>query len=72
MMAKKGAIKLCDLAAQVFPDTSSPRSASQRLRRWIHSDAELARELAGAGYVKRQRLLTRRQANMVAKRIGVG
>lgn len=71
MTAKAGAVKLCDLAARIFPDTP-PRSASQRLRRWISGDAELARELARAGYVKRQRLLTRRQAVVVAKRIGVG
>lgn len=69
--AFRATVKVCELAARVFPETP-PRSASQRLRRWIAADGMLARRLARAGYTKGQRLMTRRQAMVVERWIGAG
>ena len=62
-------IKFCDLAMKLFPETK-PRSASQRLRRWIGGDGELKRRLAKRGYEKGQRILTKNQAMIIVRWIG--
>ena len=62
-------IKFCDLAVKLFPETN-PRSASQRLRRWINGDGELKRRLAKRGYEKGQRILTQKQAMTIVRWIG--
>ncbi len=63
------AIKVCELAATLFPETP-PRSATQRLRRWINGDGELKKRLTRKGYTKGQRLLTRCQAETITRWIG--
>lgn len=54
---------------KLFPETK-PRSASQRLRRWISGDGELKRRLAKRGYEKGQRILTQKQAMTIVRWIG--
>jgi len=64
--------KLCthkELAAAYFPEIH-PRLASRRLSNWINNDEELLAELSAAGYVKRQRIYTPRQMEILFDHVG--
>lgn len=59
-----------DVAQRVFPETRLPRSASQKLSRWISSDAELRERLRKAGFRKGQRRLTAEQEKIIRDILG--
>lgn len=58
-----------ELAGLYFP-TSSPRSATTQLRRWINLNNELTDALAQTGLKKGQRLLTPRQVALILEYLG--
>ncbi len=58
-----------ELAGLYFP-TSSPRSATTQLRRWINRNNDLTEALAQTGLKKGQRLLTPRQVALIMEHLG--
>lgn len=59
----------CELAMLYSPDIS-PRSAVNRLARWISLNAELSQALNERGYRKRQQLFTPAQVEQVVAYLG--
>lgn len=58
-----------ELAMLYFPG-SNPRTATNRLARWIKRSDELRRRLAEAGYLPANRLLTVRQLRILFEHLG--
>ena len=64
-----GSYSMKELAGLYFP-TSSPRSATTQLRRWINLNNDLTDALAQTGLTKGQRLLTPRQVALILEYLG--
>lgn len=63
-------LKVWQLAVLIFPESTSGRTATQRLRRWICGDPELAERLRMLGYRKGNKFFTPRQAREIIRMIG--
>lgn len=58
-----------NVAQSYFPDIL-PESAVRRLDRWITNCKDLSSELRRVGYMKRQRMITQRQLNLIYAYLG--